>query len=140
LARLSGHNNEQIRIEQRMSGTLRVSTCQVAQLQQTDCQWGQQAQQTDQTVGTLHLTLFETASGFETLMIVLNGLITNDKFCMSRTARLQLSWWRLPRSARQSSKEEVQFSVEETVQEYLPQQETYEKTTMDHSAQLRRTA
>jgi len=73
-------------------------------------------------------------------MIVLNGLITNDKFCMSRTARLQLSWWRLPRSARQPSKEEVQFSVEENVREYLPHQETYEKTTMEHSAQLRRTA
>ncbi len=73
-------------------------------------------------------------------MIVLNGLITNDKFCMSRTARLQLSWWRLPRSARQPSKEEVQFSVEEHVREYLPHQETHEKTTMEHSAQLRRTA
>ena len=26
----------------------------------------------------------------------LNGIITNDKFCMSRTAELQLSWWRRP--------------------------------------------
>src|SRR6266487_3447094 len=45
--------------------------------------------------------------------IFVNGLITNDKFCMSRTARLQLSWWHLPRSARQSSSEEVQSPVEE---------------------------
>jgi len=73
-------------------------------------------------------------------MIVLNGLITNDKFCLSRTARLQLSWWRLPRSARQTSSQGVQSPVEENFREYLPQQETYEKTTMESSAQLRRTA
>ncbi len=36
-----------------------------------------------------------------------NGLITNDKFCMSRTARLQLSHWRLPRSARQPASQGV---------------------------------
>jgi hypothetical protein len=24
---------------------------------------------------------------------VLNGLITNDKFCLSRTGRLTLNWW-----------------------------------------------
>jgi hypothetical protein len=69
-----------------------------------------------------------------------NGLITNDKFCMSRTARLQLSHWRLPRSARQSSSEKVQSPVEENVREYLPQQETYEKTTMESSSQLPGTA
>jgi hypothetical protein len=62
-------------------------------------------------------------------MVVFNGLITNDKFCMSRTARLQLSWWRLPRSARQISSEGVQSPVEENFREYLPQQENYEKTT-----------
>ena len=27
---------------------------------------------------------------------VLNGLITNDKFCLIRTQRLTLSWWRRP--------------------------------------------
>src|SRR5687767_7948413 len=25
-----------------------------------------------------------------------NGLITNDKFCLSRTGRLTLNWWRYP--------------------------------------------
>src|SRR4051794_9423812 len=25
-----------------------------------------------------------------------DGLITNDKFCLSRFGRLRLSWWRLP--------------------------------------------
>jgi hypothetical protein len=73
-------------------------------------------------------------------MAQFNGLITNDKFCMSRTARLQLSWWRLPRSARQTSSEGVQSPVEENVREYLPQQETYEETTMEHSTSLRGTA
>lgn len=70
----------------------------------------------------------------------LNGLITNDKFCMSRTARLQLSWWRLPRSVRQANSEGVQYPVEENIREHLPQQEIYEKTRMESSAQLRGTA
>ena len=26
----------------------------------------------------------------------LNGLITNDKFCLTRYGKLQLSWWRRP--------------------------------------------
>ena len=77
---------------------------------------------------------------FGVFKIFLNGTITNDKFCMSRTAQLQLSWWRLPRSARQSSSEGVQSLVEENFREYLPQQETYEETTMESSAQLRGTA
>jgi hypothetical protein len=73
-------------------------------------------------------------------MEAFNGLITNDKFCMSRTARLQLSWWRLPRSARQTRGEGVQYPVEENIREHLPQQETYEKTTMESSTQLHGTA
>ena len=68
---------------------------------------------------------------FGVFKILFNGLITNDKFCLSRTARLQLSYWRLPRSARQTSNQGVQSAVEEHVQEYLPQQESYEKTTME---------
>jgi hypothetical protein len=88
---------------------------------------------------TAHLVVVQ-AQIFARLQILLNGLITNDKFCMSRTARLQLSHWRLPRSARQSSSQEVQSPVEEHVREYLPQQETYEKTTMESSSQLPGTA
>lgn len=72
--------------------------------------------------------------------ILFNGLITNDKFCMSRTARLQLSYWRMPRSARHTSGEGVQSPVEENCREYLPQQETYEKTTMERSSHLSGTA
>jgi hypothetical protein len=77
---------------------------------------------------------------FGVFKILFNGLITNDKFCMSRTARLQLSHWRLPRSARQANGEGVESPVEEHVREYLPQQETYEKTTMESSSQLPGTA
>ncbi len=72
--------------------------------------------------------------------IFFNGLITNDKFCMSRTARLHLSWWRLPRSARKTNREGVQSPVEENFRDALPLQETYETTTMEGSAQLRGTA
>jgi hypothetical protein len=77
---------------------------------------------------------------FGVFKILFNGLITNDKFCMSRTARLQLSWWRLPRSARQAISDGVESPVEEHFRNSLPQQETYEKTTVEHSTQLRGTA
>ena len=32
----------------------------------------------------------------------LNGTITNDKFCVTRWGKLQLSWWRRPLRLRQS--------------------------------------
>lgn len=32
----------------------------------------------------------------------LNGMITNDKFCVTRWGELQLSWWRRPLRMRQS--------------------------------------
>src|SRR5579871_695523 len=66
-----------------------------------------------------------------------NGLITNDKFCMSRTTQLQFSWWRFPRKARQTISDEVESSVKGNMQPYLPQQERHEETTMEHSALLR---
>ena len=34
-----------------------------------------------------------------------NGLITNDKFCLSRTGRLALSWWRYPLRLRDPAPE-----------------------------------
>jgi hypothetical protein len=92
------------------------------------------------TTFTSHHFVVVQAQIFAVFKIFLNGLITNDKFCMSRTARLKLSHWRLPRSARQPSSQGVQSPVEEHVREYLPQQETYEKTTMERSSQLSGTA
>src|SRR5262245_25468361 len=34
---------------------------------------------------------------------VLNGMITNDKFCCTRWSELQLSWWRRPLRLRSDS-------------------------------------
>ena len=39
---------------------------------------------------------FQSQFGFGKAEGHLNGIITNDKFCMSRMAELQLSWWRRP--------------------------------------------
>lgn len=33
--------------------------------------------------------------------IELNGIITNDKFCLSRYSELQLTWWRRPMRLRE---------------------------------------
>jgi hypothetical protein len=30
-----------------------------------------------------------------------NGIITNDKFCLSRQGELQLTWWRRPLGLRE---------------------------------------
>ena len=38
----------------------------------------------------------ETAKLLEAIEESLNGLITNDKFCLTRRGRLALSWWRRP--------------------------------------------
>src|SRR5215471_21825938 len=72
--RLSGlrcNNGEQVSLQNFLSGPLRLPTRQVAQLQQADGQWRQEAQQADQAVSTLHLASFEAASRFETLVIIL---------------------------------------------------------------------
>jgi hypothetical protein len=86
-----------------------------------------------------HLVVVQ-AQIFARFKVFLNGLITNDKFCLSRTARLQLSWWRLPRNARQTISAGVESPVTGNTEEYLPQQEAHEETTMDRSASLRGTA
>jgi hypothetical protein len=62
---LCRHQGEQIRIEDFVRRTFRFQTGKIAQLQQTHCQWRQQAQQASRPVGTLHLTFFETTPGFE---------------------------------------------------------------------------
>ena len=64
----------------------------------------------------------------------LNGIITNDKFCMSRTGRLKLSWWRLPLRARTVVSNEVESPCEGNNRQCCPQEETNEETTMDCSA------
>ena len=64
----------------------------------------------------------------------INGTITNDKFCMSRTAHLHLSWWRLPLRAREQVTGEVESPSEGNTWEYSPQKEIHEETTMDREA------
>jgi hypothetical protein len=34
---------------------------------------------------------------------VLNGMITNDKFCLTRWGALELSWWRRPLRLRNAA-------------------------------------
>ena len=71
LTSLRGHYGEYVSIQNLLSGSLRLPARQVAQLQQTNGQRRQEAQQAFQTVNRLNLALFEMAAGFETLMIVL---------------------------------------------------------------------
>lgn len=37
-------------------------------------------------------------------------MITNDKFCMSRNGKLELSWWRRPLRLRESSANQVLYT------------------------------
>jgi hypothetical protein len=36
---------------------------------------------------------------------VVDGMITNDKFCCTRWSQLQLSWWRRPLRLRQAAEQ-----------------------------------
>jgi len=40
--------------------------------------------------------------GLAFFVIDFNGLITNDKFCLSRQGELQLTWWRRPLRLREN--------------------------------------
>ena len=44
---------------------------------------------------------------------LLNGLITNDKFCMTRTGQLQLNHWRRPLRLRAPDTEQRVYSASE---------------------------
>ena len=44
----------------------------------------------------------------------LNGTITNDKFCMSRTTRLHRTWWRRPLKSRVALEGESAYPSDET--------------------------
>jgi hypothetical protein len=70
LTGLCSHTSEQIRIEDLASRTLRVATGKISEVQQPDWEFRQETEQADQTFSALHLPLFETTPGFETLVIV----------------------------------------------------------------------
>src|SRR5258708_1718292 len=59
---------------------------------------------------------------------VLNGTITNDKFCMSRLRQIQL----VP--ARPARRGEVTYPSEGNEMEWFPQEDTHETTAMERSA------
>ena len=50
----------------------------------------------------------------ELAVATLNGLITNDKFCMSRMGRLKLSWSRYPLRLRGQSMGQPVYPPDET--------------------------
>jgi hypothetical protein len=47
---------------------------------------------------------------------VLNGLITNDKFCMVRTGKLKLSHWRFPLKRRIGTAEQKEYSAQQIIE------------------------
>ena len=53
--------------------------------------------------GFATLTAFQASQLFGFAMKLLNGTITNDKFCMTRWGRVELSWWRRPLRLRDGS-------------------------------------
>ncbi len=55
-------------------------------------------------------------------------------FCMSRTGRLRLSWWRLPLRARQKVTQAVEYPSEGSNTERCPQEDRHEATAMEGSA------
>jgi len=46
--------------------------------------------------GGLTGPIFDFQARLHDLVVFFNGIITNDKFCLSRMAELQLNWWRRP--------------------------------------------
>ncbi len=50
-----------------------------------------------------HLVCTQAQVRLELPIDLLNGMITNDKFCCTRWSQLQLSWWRRPLRLRQES-------------------------------------
>jgi hypothetical protein len=45
---------------------------------------------------------------------LLDGTITNDKFCMTRLGRLRLTWWRRPLQSRPTSTAVSGYPPDET--------------------------
>ena len=57
--------------------------------------------------------MLDTERPFQLLVPRLNGLITNDKFCMSRAVRLKLTWSRRPLRLRRPSTGESTYPLNE---------------------------
>jgi len=63
-----------------------------------------------------------------------NGTITNDKFCLSRMGRLQLTWWRLPLRARLPVTNQTGYPTDVNEMECCHQEGTHEETEVQHPA------
>ncbi len=111
-ARALSQYSQRQRVNHLIRRTLRILASVLTYLHQAHGKRRQQTKQTDQALNTLPLPFLDATPAFETLVIVLNGTITNDKFCMSRSARLRLSWWRLPLHARAQVAGEVESPSE----------------------------
>jgi hypothetical protein len=59
---------------------------------------------------------------------ILNGTITNDKFCLSRVRQVQ---WK---PAREASRDEIPYPSEGNETDRFPQEDTHETTVLDCSA------
>jgi hypothetical protein len=74
---------------------------------------------------------------FGVFKIFFNGTITNDKFCLSRTSHLHLSWWRLPRCSRLPATQQTVYPDETHEWECASQEDRYEDTSVEHPASRR---
>ena len=75
---------------------------------------------------------------FEQLESQFNGTITNDKFCLSRMGRLQLTWWRLPLRARLPVTNQTGYPTDVNEMECCHQEGTHEETSLEHPASQER--
>ena len=129
-----GQHGQHQRLNHLVSWALGVFPSAGTHLQQAHSQRGQQTQQAHQTVNGLQLPLLNATPAFKALMIVLNGTITNDKFCMSRMGRLHLTWWRLPLRARIPVTNQIEYPTDVNEMKCCHQEGTHEETEVQHPA------
>lgn len=72
--------------------------------------------------------IFSQGHIFDVMQAIFNGIITNDKFCMSRIKALQIS------PARKLETQEIQYPSKTGTGECLSEEETNEKTALEYSA------
>jgi hypothetical protein len=85
--------------------------------------------------GSLHFAVVPSPkSALEIFEPAFNGTITNDKFCMSRMGRLQLTWWRLPLRARLPVSNQTGYPTDVNAMECCHQEGTHEETSLEHPA------
>jgi len=71
--------------------------------------------QTGQTQEMSEMSAFQVEPmAFHITEHLFNGIITNDKFCMSRSVRLKLTWWRRPLHSRTAKAGEIVYPSGET--------------------------